>query len=170
MVSSTQLYLLTITVCSLLCLPAPTFGYAIVTSEALWGNIFSFAASINHAVIVNVAFLGIHSLMMDVEASWLLNVHVVLFAGTYLLCLLMNFLLWEGQKLMWSTMIPVFVTARNGSSTAVATMVTFDPPDELVTLVAAPTVLFNFVVLPFALFMRRSTCGKCITIESEPAA
>ena len=168
---SKQLYLAMITLFGMMYLPSPTFGYARVTSpDAMWGNVFSFLASTNHAVTVNTFALGLSALWKGSPASRLVHLHVVLFVGTYLILLLMNFLLWDSHTVEWSTVIPGYVFASatdvsvSGSTVAAVGavagqgFVTFSAPSELVTIVAIPMVLFNFLLLPLALYTERSAC------------
>ena len=165
--SSGQLYLAMITLAGMSSMGSPNFGYGVVTTPtALWGNVFSFLAATNHAVIVNTFVLGLHSLWKGVPASRLLHIHVVLFVSTYMIALVMNFLLWDSNRLEWSTAMTGYVPASysqvkdglDATATAGAGFVAFNPPAELVGIVAAPFFIFNFVVLPLGLFMSQSTC------------
>ena len=167
MVTSAQLYLSVVTLTALFSLPSPHFGYAIVTTpDATWGNVFSFVASANHAILINTAILGVYALYRDVPASRFLNLHVVLVGATYVTAMLMNFMLWDSHKLAWSTAIPGAVSSMDnlGNGTiayAEQLVVGFDPPAELVTVVATPLIAFNLVLLPLALFASPSIIPSC---------
>jgi hypothetical protein len=154
---------------SLLCLPSPSFGYAIVTDPHILGNIFTFIGSLNHAVVVNVAAIGLFTLSKGKSATGLLNLHVLLFLATYVACLLLNFVLWEGHKIMWSTAVGVAVAdsaaLKDGAYVkAAAVGLSFDPPPELTSMVVIPTILFNFIMLPLYLWRHWTSASGCIQI------
>ena len=175
--TSGQLYLAMVTLTGMSFMTYPAFGYAVVTTpSALWGNVFSFLATTNHAVIVNAFVLGLHALWKGASPSRLLHLHVVLFVGTYMLCLLMNFLLWDSNKILWSTAITGYVQAsytqvKNGDDVSISAgkgFVAFDPPGDLVAIVAIPVFLFNFVVLPVGLRGGQMPCRMVSVTVANP--
>ena len=146
--TSGQLYLAILTLVSLSHLPMPSFDYVMVSSPALWGDVFTMLATVNHAVVINTAALGLHAIWKGAEAaSRLIHVHVVLYFGTYLLLLLINFLVYDSTKISW----------KSGTL-----------PSDKMGFLAVPLFLFNFVVLPLGLRGGQMPCRMVSVTVASP--
>lgn len=149
--TAAHVYMSVLTLAATICLPQPCFGYAVVTvPDHIWGNTFSFIASANHAIVVNLFVAGLYALYKEIASvPQFIHTHVALFVLTYITLLLFNIIAWDNDKIEWSS------TVRKGEGGLLT-----DPPPELVTVVAVPMVLFNFVLLPLYLWrqQRTSTC------------
>lgn len=151
-------YLTIITLYAWFHLCNPVFNFAIVTPEArIWGDMFTFGASLELAVVANLAFLGAHSILMCAPVSRLFHVHVVLFMMAYMFCLVAQVVLWDEEKVQMSTNIQTLIVAvANGTdgsvgAVGVGTITSGFSTDTLKMVAAAPFVLFNFLLLPVAL-------------------
>lgn len=155
-VTSSQLYLAMITLLSMHELPAPSFGFAVITEQPMWGNVFSFVSSAKQAVVLNALVLSLYALWKDTPASRFLNLHVVLFLASYGVLLLLNFMFWESDRISITQSLSTPLLQAGVS-----------PPDSLVTIVAIPVVLFNLVLLPLSFFIQPSGCrGIDITVAA----
>ena len=132
--TSGQLYLAMVTFAAFSSYYSSNFQYVMVSSPgtpALWGDVFTFLCSTHNAVVFNMAALGLHAIWKGAEAaSRLLHVHVVLYFGTYLLLLLLNFLAYDNDKISWT----------QGKL-----------PSDKIGYLAIPIFLFNFLILPLGL-------------------
>lgn len=154
---TSEFYLPLLTLFATLYLPSPSFPYARTSDPPLLGHMFSFSTATHHAVLVNMAVLGMYMLWKGASATRLLNVHVALFFFTYLVCLFINFLIWETPTISWNAVMTGYWETGSGDF--------MWSPSDIRTVVTVPFVLFNLVLLPLALAQCPVLPGGCIEVK-----
>lgn len=113
------------------------------TTPALWGLVYTTSASTNIAVKLNMFALGVMAMYKGASADWLLNVHVMLYVGLTIALAFFDSIMWD------SLVIPVIPTSAPHPSLTTEAQVLF----------IGPMVLFNLMLLPFALLRQRQSAG-----------